>query len=149
MGELEVYLADIDPGTRKVVLAQLRRSEQMTSDSVTGREEKPSLGTPPRSLHVWGPYVRLISCGFQITMENIHSETYSFLIDMYIKDPVQREYLFDAVEMMVLCIKRSVGWALRWISDQRSTFTERLVTFAAAEGIFFSGSFASRLNWSS
>ncbi|KAG1748939.1 ribonucleotide reductase small subunit [Suillus paluster] len=80
--------------------------------------------------------------GFQIMMENIHSETYSLLIDAYIKDPRQREYLFDAVET-IPCIKRKADWALKWISDQRSTFAERLVAFAAVEGIFFSGSFAS------
>lgn len=80
--------------------------------------------------------------GFQIMMENIHSETYSLLIDTYIKDPKQREYLFDAVET-IPCVKRKADWALRWISDRRSTFAERLVAFAAVEGIFFSGSFAS------
>ncbi|KAG1746717.1 putative ribonucleotide reductase R2 subunit [Suillus paluster] len=75
-------------------------------------------------------------------VENIHSETYSLLIDAYIKDPRQREYLFDAVET-IPCIKCKADWALKWISDQRSTFAERLVAFAAVEGIFFSGSFAS------
>jgi len=80
--------------------------------------------------------------GFQIMMENIHSETYSLLIDTYIKDPAQRDYLFDAIET-VPCIKRKAEWALKWISDTRSSFAERLVAFAAVEGIFFSGSFAS------
>ncbi|KAG1850471.1 ribonucleotide reductase small subunit [Suillus tomentosus] len=80
--------------------------------------------------------------GFQIMMENIHSETYSLLIDTYIKDSAQREYLFDAMET-IPCVKRKADWALKWISDHRSTFGERLVAFAAIEGIFFSGSFAS------
>ncbi|CAL1701396.1 unnamed protein product [Somion occarium] len=80
--------------------------------------------------------------GFQIMMENIHSETYSLLIDTYIKDPVQREYLFDAIDT-IPCIKKKADWALRWISDKRSAFSERLIAFAAVEGIFFSGSFAS------
>jgi len=80
--------------------------------------------------------------GFQIMMENIHSETYSLLIDTYIKDPAQREYLFDAVET-IPCVKKKADWALTWISDRQSTFAERLVAFAAVEGIFFSGSFAS------
>ncbi|KAF9452435.1 beta subunit of ribonucleotide reductase [Macrolepiota fuliginosa MF-IS2] len=80
--------------------------------------------------------------GFQIMMENIHSETYSLLIDTYIKDPAQREYLFDAIET-IPCIRRKAEWALKWISDKQSTFAERLVAFAAVEGIFFSGSFAS------
>src|SRR6266702_942790 len=80
--------------------------------------------------------------GFQIMMENIHSETYSLLIDTYIKDPAQREYLFDAVET-IPCVKKKADLALTWISDRRSAFGERLVAFAAVEGIFFSGSFAS------
>ncbi|PPQ77373.1 hypothetical protein CVT25_010955 [Psilocybe cyanescens] len=80
--------------------------------------------------------------GFQIMMENIHSETYSLLIDTYIKDPARREYLFDAIET-VPCIKRKAEWALNWISDPDASFGERLVAFAAVEGIFFSGSFAS------
>lgn len=80
--------------------------------------------------------------GFQIMMENIHSETYSLLIDTYIKDPKRREFLFDAVET-IPSIKRKADWALTWITDQKSTFAERLVAFAAVEGIFFSGSFAS------
>lgn len=80
--------------------------------------------------------------GFQIMMENIHSETYSLLIDTYIKDHKQREYLFDAVET-IPCVKKKADWALTWISDRHSTFGERLVAFAAVEGIFFSGSFAS------
>ncbi|PAV21192.1 ribonucleotide reductase small subunit [Pyrrhoderma noxium] len=80
--------------------------------------------------------------GFQIMMENIHSETYSLLIDTYIKDPAEREYLFDAIDT-IPCIKKKAEWALRWISDKRSSFAERLIAFAAVEGIFFSGSFAS------
>jgi ribonucleoside-diphosphate reductase subunit M2 len=80
--------------------------------------------------------------GFQIMMENVHSETYSLLIDTLIKDPVERTYLLDAIET-IPCVRRKADWALRWISDKRSTFAERLVAFAAVEGIFFSGSFAS------
>lgn len=74
-------------------------------------------------------------------MENVHSETYSLLIDSYIKDPDERNRLFNAIEN-VPCIKRKADWTLRWISDMQSTFAERLVAFAAVEGIFFSGSFA-------
>lgn len=80
--------------------------------------------------------------GFQIMIENIHSEMYSLLIQTYIRDTVSREKLFDAVETTP-CIKHKADWALKWINDTSSTFAERLVAFAAVEGIFFSGSFAS------
>ncbi len=78
--------------------------------------------------------------GFQIAMENIHSETYSLLIDTYIKDPVEKDHLLHAIET-VDCVKKKADWALRWIS--KGSFAERLVAFAAVEGIFFSGSFCS------
>ncbi|KAH9846516.1 ribonucleotide reductase [Lenzites betulinus] len=80
--------------------------------------------------------------GFQIMIENVHSETYSLLIDTYIRDPAERAFLFDAIDT-VPCITKKADWALRWIADERSAFGERLVAFAAVEGIFFSGSFAS------
>ncbi|KAI1924274.1 Ribonucleotide-diphosphate reductase (RNR), small subunit [Ophidiomyces ophidiicola] len=80
--------------------------------------------------------------GFQIMMENIHSETYSLLIDTYIKEPKQRTYLFDAIDT-IPCIRKKADWAIRWIQDSESTFAQRLIAFAAVEGIFFSGSFAS------
>lgn len=80
--------------------------------------------------------------GFQIAMENIHSEMYSLLIDTYIKDPKQRDFLFNAIETLP-CVKKKADWALKWISDTNSTYAERVVAFAAVEGIFFSGSFAS------
>ncbi|KAF2773175.1 hypothetical protein EJ03DRAFT_324217 [Teratosphaeria nubilosa] len=80
--------------------------------------------------------------GFQIMMENIHSETYSLLIDTYISEPKQRTYLFNAIDN-IPCIRKKADWALRWISDKDSSFAMRLVAFAAVEGIFFSGSFAS------
>ena len=80
--------------------------------------------------------------GFQIMIENVHSETYSLLIDTYIRDPEERTFLFDAIET-IPCIKKKADWALRWIADDQSAFAERLVAFAAVEGIFFSGCFAS------
>ncbi|KAJ5678026.1 Ribonucleoside-diphosphate reductase small chain [Penicillium maclennaniae] len=80
--------------------------------------------------------------GFQIMMENIHSETYSLLIDTYIKEPKQRAYLFDAIDT-IPCIAKKADWAIKWINDRNSTFAQRLVAFACVEGIFFSGSFAS------
>ena len=78
--------------------------------------------------------------GFQIMMENIHSETYSLLIDTYITDPAEKLHLFRAVDTIPAVAKKA-EWALRWIKD--STFQERLIAFAAVEGIFFSGSFCS------
>lgn len=76
---------------------------------------------------------------FQAAMENVHSETYSLLIDTYISDNVEKNQLFRAIET-VPCVKRKAEWALRWISST-ARFVERLVAFAAVEGIFFSGSF--------
>ncbi len=78
--------------------------------------------------------------GFQIMMENIHSETYSLLIDTYISDPKEKDYLFNAIENME-CVRQKAEWALRWIEN--GSFQERLIAFAAVEGIFFSGSFCS------
>ncbi len=78
--------------------------------------------------------------GFQIMMENIHSETYSLLIDTYIKDPKEKSKLFNALET-VPCVTKKGEWALRWIKN--GNFAERLIAFAAIEGIFFSGSFCS------
>ena len=78
--------------------------------------------------------------GFQIMMENIHSETYALLIDTYIKDPQEKHTLFHAIDA-VPAVKRKAEWALRWIKN--GNFAERLVAFAAVEGIFFSGSFCS------
>jgi ribonucleoside-diphosphate reductase subunit M2 len=79
--------------------------------------------------------------GFQIMIENIHAETYSLLIDSYIKDPTERDFLFRAIET-VPCVGKKAEWALHWIEDENAPFGERLVAFAAVEGIFFSGSFA-------
>ncbi|KAJ7148574.1 ribonucleotide reductase small subunit [Mycena filopes] len=79
--------------------------------------------------------------GFQVMMENVHSEAYSTLIDTFVRDAVERSRLLDAVET-IPCIQKKAAWALRWISDAESSFAQRLVAFAAVEGIFFSGSFA-------
>lgn len=78
--------------------------------------------------------------GFQIMMENIHSETYSLLIDTYIKDPKEKDFLFNAIDTLE-CVQKKANWALRWIN--KGNFQERLIAFAAVEGIFFSGSFCS------
>ncbi len=78
--------------------------------------------------------------GFQVMMENIHSETYSLLIDTYIKDTAEKNHLFKAIDTLP-CVKKKAEWAVRWIN--KGSFAERLIAFAAVEGIFFSGSFCS------
>lgn len=78
--------------------------------------------------------------GFQIMVENIHSETYSLLIDTYIKNPAEKDRLFHAHDT-IPAIKKKAEWAMRWID--KGTFVEKLIAFAAVEGIFFSGSFCS------
>ncbi|MFE3869816.1 ribonucleotide-diphosphate reductase subunit beta [Flavobacterium sp. ZS1P70] len=78
--------------------------------------------------------------GFQIMMENIHSETYSLLIDTYVKDEAEKDDLFNALEVFP-AIKKKADWALKWIESD--SFAERLIAFAAVEGIFFSGAFCS------
>tara|TARA_B100001094_G_scaffold323860_1_gene375491 strand:+ start:1 stop:981 length:981 start_codon:yes stop_codon:yes gene_type:complete len=80
--------------------------------------------------------------GFQIAMENIHSETYSLLIDTYIKDVAEKTKLFNAIDT-VPSVKKKAEWALKWINDSKSPFSTRVIGFAAVEGIFFSGSFCS------
>ena len=79
--------------------------------------------------------------GFQIAIENIHSEVYSLLIDTYIKDPKEKDFLFHALQTLP-CVAKKGEWALRWI-EQAPSFAHRLIAFAAVEGIFFSGSFCS------
>lgn len=78
--------------------------------------------------------------GFQIMMENVHSETYSLLIDTYITDPAEKHKLFHAIDT-ILAVQKKAEWALKWIGSPH--FQERLIAFAAVEGIFFSGSFCS------
>ena len=80
--------------------------------------------------------------GFQIAMENIHSEMYSVLIDTYIQDREEKSRLFNALENFE-CIKKKGDWAQKWINDKRSSFATRLIAFACVEGIFFSGAFCS------
>jgi ribonucleoside-diphosphate reductase subunit M2 len=80
--------------------------------------------------------------GFQIAIENIHSETYSLLIETYIKDKIEKGKLFNAINNFP-CIKKKADWAQKWMHDNRSSFATRLVAFACVEGIFFSGAFCS------
>jgi len=78
--------------------------------------------------------------GFQIAIENIHAEMYSLLIDTYISDPKEKDNLFNAIET-VPAVRKKAKWALRWLESKTASFPERLIAFAAVEGIFFSGSF--------
>ena len=80
--------------------------------------------------------------GFQIMMENIHSETYSLLIDTLVKEEREKTKLFEAINNFP-CIKKKADWSIKWINDKRSSFATRLIAFACVEGIFFSGSFCS------
>jgi ribonucleoside-diphosphate reductase subunit M2 len=80
--------------------------------------------------------------GFQIAMENIHSQVYSMLIETYVKNEEEKSRLFNAINVFP-CIKRKSDWAQKWIHDNRSSFATRLVAFACVEGIFFSGAFCS------
>ena len=80
--------------------------------------------------------------GFQIAMENIHSEMYSLLIEKYITDAEEKNKLFHALQEFP-CIKKKGDWAVKWINDKRSSFASRLIAFACVEGIFFSGAFCS------
>ena len=77
--------------------------------------------------------------GFQLMMENIHSETYSLLIDTYIQDKAEKDFLFNAIEN-IETVKKKAEWAMKWI-NKNDSFAERLIAFSAVEGIFFSGSF--------
>nr|CAG4643228.1 EOG090X06TJ [Ilyocryptus agilis] len=79
--------------------------------------------------------------GFQIAMENIHSEMYSLLIETYIRDTAERAKLFNAIETLP-CVGKKADWAVKWIGNREASYGERIVAFAAVEGIFFSGSFA-------
>ena len=80
--------------------------------------------------------------GFQIAVENIHSETYSLLIDTYVKDSQKKNKLFNAIDT-IPSVKKKADWAMKWINDKSSNFGTRVIAFAAVEGIFFSGSFCS------
>lgn len=80
--------------------------------------------------------------GFQIAIENIHSEVYSLLIDTYVRDTEEKLRLLNAIET-VPCVQKKANWALKWCNREKASFAERIVAFAAVEGIFFSGSFCS------
>merc|ERR1719293_527415 len=121
-------LADSEKHFIKHVLAFFAASDGIVLENLSGQF----------TTEVQSPEARAFY-GFQMAMENIHSETYSLLIEQYIKDPQEQLRLFNAIET-VACVKKKAAWALRWI-DSSVSFSERLIAFAAVEGIFFSGSF--------
>lgn len=112
------------------ILAFFAASDGIVNENLVERFSKEVQATEARCFY-----------GFQIAMENIHSEMYSLLIDTYIKDPKERDYLFNAIETLP-CVKKKADWAIKWINEQNASYAERVVAFAAVEGIFFSGSFA-------
>ncbi|XP_019628725.1 PREDICTED: ribonucleoside-diphosphate reductase subunit M2-like [Branchiostoma belcheri] len=123
-------LTDNEKHFIKYILAFFAASDGIVSENLVERFYKEVQLTEARCFY-----------GFQIAIENIHSEMYSLLIDTYIEDPHEKKHLFNAIETTP-CVKKKAEWALRWIGDLRATFGERVVAFAAVEGIFFSGSFA-------
>lgn len=125
-----VSLSDDERHFIKHVLAFFAASDGIVAENLAGRFMK----------EVQLPEARLFY-GFQIAIENIHSETYSLLIDTYVKDPVEKDHLFRAIDT-VPSVRKKADWAMKWINKEGlDTFAERLVGFAAVEGIFFSGSF--------
>ena len=111
------------------VLAFFAASDGIVNENLSG-----NFATEVTSPEAWCLY------GFQIAVENIHSETYSLLIDTYVKDQKEKMHLLCAIET-VPCVRRKANWALRWCDADHASFAERMIAFAAVEGIFFSGSF--------
>jgi len=112
----------------KCVLAFFAASDGIVLENLSGRF----------STEIQVPEARAFY-GFQIAMENIHSETYSLLIEQYIRDPVEKDNVFNAINTMP-AVQEKANWAVQWMNDENS-FAERIVAFAAVEGILFSGSF--------
>ena len=111
------------------VLAFFAASDGIVNENLSGNFAK----------EVQSPEARFFY-GFQIAVENIHSETYSLLIDTYIRDQKTKSHLLNAIET-VPCVQKKARWALRWCDASNASFAERMIAFAAVEGIFFSGSF--------
>lgn len=111
------------------ILAFFAASDGIVNENLTGNF----------STEVTSPEARCFY-GFQIAVENIHSETYSLLIDTYIKDSTEKNHLLNAIET-VPCVQKKAHWALKWCDAGNASFAERMIAFAAVEGIFFSGSF--------
>mmetsp|Transcript_36321 Transcript_36321/g.73996 ORF Transcript_36321/g.73996 Transcript_36321/m.73996 type:complete len:214 (+) Transcript_36321:2945-3586(+) len=108
------------------VLAFFAASDGIVNENLTGNF----------TTEVQSPEARCFY-GFQIAVENIHSETYSLLIDTYIKDQKEKSHLLNAIET-VPCVQKKANWALKWCDQRYASFAERMIAFAAVEGIFFS-----------
>lgn len=127
--EWEEKLSDNDRYFIKHILAFFAGSDGIVADNLA-----------QRFLNEVDSMEAKFAYGFQLMMENIHAETYSLLIDTYIRDPAEKAHLYNAIQE-IPCIREKARWALKWIEDKESTFAQRLIAFAAVEGIFFSGSF--------
>lgn len=126
-----VKLNDSERHFISYVLAFFAASDGIVYENLVGRFSQEVQLTEARSFY-----------GFQIAIENIHSEMYSLLIDTYISDPMEKEHLFNAIHTLP-CVGKKADWAIRWTGSKDAPFGERLVAYAAVEGIFFSASFAS------
>jgi ribonucleoside-diphosphate reductase subunit M2 len=125
-----VKLSDDERNFIKMVLAFFAASDGLVIENLASRFMNDVQVSEARAFY-----------GFQIAIENIHSHMYSILIDTYIKEPEEKNKLFNAIETYP-CITKKAEWAKKWIHDKRSSFATRLVAFAVIEGIFFSSSFS-------
>lgn len=131
VGDWKNKLTDAEKHFVKHILAFFAASDGIVIENLVGRFTNEVQWPEARAFY-----------GFQIMMENIHSETYSLLIDSIVHDRIEQCKLFNAIET-IPGISKKACWALKWIGDSSSSFAVRLVAFAAVEGIFFSGAFAS------
>ena len=130
--DIKQWTTSLDDGEKhflKQVLAFFASSDSIVNENLASRFFN----------EVQVPEVRCFY-GFQIAIENIHSEMYSLLIDSYVRDSIEKNRLFNAIDQ-VPAVKLKAQWAMRWIESEEASFSERLVAFAAVEGIFFSASF--------
>lgn len=124
-------LSDTERSFIKHILAFFAASDGIVNENLVERFSQEVQVTEARFFY-----------GFQMAIENVHSEMYSLLIETFSKDDAERDFLFNAIETLP-CVKKKAEWAMEWIGSREATFGERVIAFAAVEGIFFSGSFAS------
>lgn len=126
-----VELSDNERSFIKHILAFFAASDGIVNENLVERFSQEVQVTEARFFY-----------GFQMAIENVHSEMYSMLIQQFSQDDAERDYLFNAIETLP-CVKKKADWAMQWIGSTEANFGERVIAFAAVEGIFFSGSFAS------